>query len=63
MRKQRYCHNKEKNCYNLSQQKEELAINKRKWNYLESEPAYHTTKFFTEYLLPVEMKKKRDIYD
>ena len=26
-------------------------------NYLVSEPNYHTTKFFTEYLLAIEMKK------
>ena len=27
-------------------------------NYLISELNYHTTKFFTEYLLAIEMKKK-----
>ena len=26
-------------------------------NYFVSEPNYHTTKFFTEYLLAIEMKK------
>ena len=29
----------------------------RKINCLVSEPNYHTTKFFTEYLLAIEMKK------
>ena len=29
----------------------------RRRNYLVSEPNYHTTKFFTENLLTVEMKK------
>ena len=28
-------------------------------NYLISELNYHTTKFFTEYLLAIEMKKKK----
>ena len=27
-------------------------------NYLVSEPNYHTTNFFTEHLLAIEMKKK-----
>ena len=27
-------------------------------NYLVSEPNYHTAKFFREYLLAIEMKKK-----
>ena len=30
-------------------------------NYLVSEPNYHTTKFFTEYLLAIEMKKMQII--
>ena len=29
-------------------------------NYLVSESNYHTTKFFTEHLLAIEMKKKKD---
>ena len=29
-------------------------------SYLVSEPNYHTTKFFTENLLAIEMKKKRN---
>ena len=28
-------------------------------NYLVSEPNYHTTNFFTEHLLAIEMKKKQ----
>ena len=34
-----------------------LIITERTRNYLVSEPNYHTTKFLTEYLLAVEMKK------
>ena len=29
-------------------------------NYLVSEPNYHTTNFFTEHLLAIEMKKKKN---
>ena len=35
-----------------------LVTTERKRNYLVSEINYHTTKFFTEYLLAIEMKKK-----
>ena len=35
-----------------------LVTTERKRNYLESEPNYHTSKFFTETLLAIEMKKK-----
>ena len=42
----------------------ELATTERRRNYLVSEPNYHTTKFFTEHLLAIEMKKKnRNTYD
>ena len=34
-----------------------LATTERRRNYLVSEPNYHTTKFFTEYLLAIEVKK------
>ena len=34
-----------------------LVTTERGRNYLVSEPNYHTTKFFTEYLLAIEMKK------
>ena len=34
-----------------------VTTNKRK-NYLVSEPNYHTTKWFPEFLLAIEMKKK-----
>ena len=36
-----------------------LATTERRRNYLVSEPNYHTTKFFTEHLLAIEMKKKQ----
>ena len=35
-----------------------LAATERRRNYLVSEPNYHTTKFFTENLLSIGMKKK-----
>ena len=34
-----------------------LVTTERRRNYLVSEPNYHTTKLFTEYLLAIEMKK------
>ena len=34
-----------------------LVTTGRKRNYLVSEPNYHTTKFFTENVLAIEMKK------
>ena len=34
-------------------------ITERRRNYLVSEPHYHTTKFSTENLLAIEMKKKK----
>ena len=37
-----------------------LVKPKRRRNYLVSEPNYHTTKLFTEYLLAIEMKKTSD---
>ena len=36
-----------------------LVTTERRRNYLVSEPNYHTTKFFTEHLLAIEMKKSR----
>ena len=36
-----------------------LVTKERRRNYLVSEPNYHTTKFFTETLLAIEMKKQR----
>ena len=36
-----------------------LAPTKRRRNYLISEPSYHKTKFFTENLLAIEMKKNQ----
>ena len=38
-----------------------LVTTGRRRNYLVSEPNYHTTKFFTEHLLAIEMKKKTEI--
>ena len=35
-----------------------LVTTQRRRNYLVLEPNYHTTKFFTEYVLAIEMKKK-----
>ena len=34
-----------------------LVTTERRRNYLVSEPNYHTTKFFTEHMLAIEMKK------
>ena len=34
-----------------------LNLSERRRNYLVSEPNYHTTKFFTENLLGIEMKE------
>ena len=35
-----------------------LVTTERRRNYLVSEPNYHTTKFLTENLLAIEMRKK-----
>ena len=35
-----------------------LVTTERRRNYLVSDPNYHTTKFFADYLLVIEMKKK-----
>ena len=34
-----------------------LVTTERRRNYVVSEPNYHTTKFFTKNLLPVEIRK------
>ena len=39
-----------------------LVTTERRRNYLGSEPNYHTTKFFTEHLLAIKMKKA-DTYE
>ena len=39
-----------------------LVTSEKRRNYLASEPNYHTTKFFTEHLLAIEMKKKTNNY-
>ena len=36
-----------------------LVITEERRNYLVSEPNYHTTKFFSERLLTIEMKKTK----
>ena len=38
-----------------------LVTKERRTKYLVSEPNYHSTKFFTENLLAIEMKKKTEI--
>ena len=40
-----------------------LVTTERKRNYLVSEPNYHTTKFFAENLLAIELKKNTDTYE
>ena len=37
----------------------QLVTTERRRNYLVSEPNYHTTNFFTENLLEIEMKKQK----
>ena len=39
-----------------------LATTERRRNYLASETNYHTTQFFKEHLLAIEMKKKKQKY-
>ena len=36
-----------------------LVTAEKRMNYLASEPNYHTTKCFTENILPTEMKKPK----
>ena len=38
-----------------------LVATEERWNYLVSEPNFHTTKFFTEKLLARKMKKITEI--
>ena len=38
-----------------------LVTTERRRNYLVSEPNHHSTKFFTENVLAIEMKKKTEI--
>ena len=52
----------QKNMENVRKHRDiKLATTEKRRNYLVSEPNYHTTKFFTEHLLAVEMKKKTEI--
>ena len=39
-----------------------LVTTEKLRNYLVPKPNYHTTKFFTENLLAIEMKKKTEIF-
>ena len=39
-----------------------LVTTERRKHYLVSEPYYHTTKFFTDDLLAIEMKKTKQKY-
>ena len=41
---------------------EKLVTTEKRRNDLVSEQNYHTTNYFTEKLLIIEMKKKRDTY-
>ena len=41
----------------------QLVTPKRRVYYLVSEPNFHTTKFFTETLLPIKIKKKPEIFN
>ena len=40
-----------------------LVATKRRMNYLVPEPNYHTTKFFMEHLLAIEIKRNRNTYE
>ena len=47
-----------KNMENVRKHRDiKLVITEERRNYLVSEPNYHTTKFFSERLLTIEMKK------
>ena len=39
-----------------------LVTTERRRNYLESEPNYHPTKFFTEILLAIEIRKMKYLW-
>ena len=49
-----------KNMENVRKHRDiKLVTTERRRNYLVSEPNYHSTKFFTESLLAIELKKKQ----
>ena len=50
-----------KSMENVRKHREVKLFTKNERNYLVSEPNYHNTKFFTEYLLAIDMKKKTQI--
>ena len=43
---------------NVRKRRDIKLVTTERINYLVSKPNYHTTKFFTETLLAIEMKKK-----
>ena len=46
---------------NVTKRKDiKLVTTKRRRNCLASEPSYHTTRFFTEHLLAIEIKRIRN---
>ena len=45
---------------NVRKVRDVKVVTTERRSYLVSEPNYHTTKFFTENLLAIEMKKKRN---
>ena len=50
-----------KNMENVRKHRDiKLVITEERRNYLVSEPNYHTTKFFSERLLTIEMKKTKN---
>ena len=53
-----------KNMKNVREHRDiKLVTTERRRNYLVSEPNYHTTKFFTENLLAIEMKKTSTLWN
>ena len=48
---------------NVRKRRDIKLVTTERINYLVSKPNYHTTKFFTETLLAIEMKKKTDTYE
>ena len=49
-----------KNLENMRRHRDiKLVTTEKRRNYLVSEPNYHTTKFFTENLLAIDLKKSR----
>ena len=53
----------EKTVENVKKHKDIKLVTTEKKKYLVSDPNYPTTKFYTENLLAIEMKKKRDNFE